>query len=81
MYKQTMWRVYWRKRKDEDYTNYKEALDAAMTEIRIIEAMGNNLHVKQKLQQYFSYVRSKQNVRDKVGPLEDGYFISMFTRY
>ena len=28
-YKQTMWRVYRRTRKDEDYTNYKEALNAA----------------------------------------------------
>ena len=27
--KQTMWRVYRRTRKDEDYANYKEALNAA----------------------------------------------------
>ena len=33
-YKQTMWRVYRRTRKDEDYINYKEALNAATTEIR-----------------------------------------------
>ena len=32
--KQTMWRVYWRTRKDEDYANYKKALNAATTEIR-----------------------------------------------
>ena len=29
-----MWRVYRRARKDEDYANYKEALNAATTEIR-----------------------------------------------
>ena len=29
-----MWRVYRRTRKDEGYTNYKEAFNAAMTEIR-----------------------------------------------
>ena len=33
-YKQVMWRVYRRTRKDEDYTNYKEAVNAATTEIR-----------------------------------------------
>ena len=32
--KQTMWRVYMRTRKDEDYANYKEALNLATTEIR-----------------------------------------------
>ena len=30
-YKQTMWRVYRPTRKDEDYTNYKEALNTATT--------------------------------------------------
>ena len=34
MFKQTMWRVYRRTRKDEDYANYKEALNLATTEIR-----------------------------------------------
>ena len=29
-----MWKVYMRSRKDEDYTNYKEVLNAATTEIR-----------------------------------------------
>ena len=30
-----MWRVYSRTRKDEDYTNYREALNAATNEIRL----------------------------------------------
>ena len=34
VYKQTMWRVYRRTRKDEDYINYKEAFNAITTEIR-----------------------------------------------
>ena len=34
VFKQTMWRVYRRTRKDEDYANYKEALNAVTTEIR-----------------------------------------------
>ena len=34
MYKQTMWMVYRCTRKDEDYTNYKEAHNADMNEIR-----------------------------------------------
>ena len=32
--KQTMWRVYRRTRTDENYANYKEALNAATNEIR-----------------------------------------------
>ena len=31
---QTMWRVYRRIRKDEDYANYKEALNLVTTEVR-----------------------------------------------
>ena len=34
VFKQTMWRVCRRTRKDEDYANYKEALNLATTEIR-----------------------------------------------
>ena len=34
VFTQTMWRVYRRTRKDEDYANYKEALNLATTEIR-----------------------------------------------
>ena len=34
MVKQTMWRAYRRTRKEEDYAKYKEALNAATTEIR-----------------------------------------------
>ena len=35
VFKQTMWRVYRRTGKDEDYANYKEALNVATTEKQI----------------------------------------------
>ena len=34
VFMQTMWRVYRRTRKDEDYANYKKARNLATTEIR-----------------------------------------------
>ena len=69
-----MWRVYKYTGKDQDYEVYKEALNAGTNEVR--KPMG---HFEQKLAQniktesnsIYAYVRSKQNVRDKVGPLED----------
>ena len=67
--KQTMWRVYRCIRKDEDYANYKEVLNAATTEIR-----QSKRSYKQKLacnnndsKSFYAYVRGKQNVQDKVG--------------
>ena len=71
---QTMWRVYRRTRKDEDYANYKEALNLATIEMRKSKRTfekklaGNIKNVSKSL---YAYVRSKQKVRDKVGPLEN----------
>ena len=67
-----MWRAYRRTRKDEDYANYKEALNAATTEIRkskrsYVQKLASNIKNYSKS----FYGRSKQNVREKVGPLED----------
>ena len=90
--KQTMWRVYRRTGKEEDYANYKEALNAATTEIR-----QSKRSYEQKLACNIKIDRSKQNVQDKVGPLEDSagniisqeflmaedlnsYFSSVFTK-
>ena len=74
MFKQTMWRVYRRTRKDEDYANYKEALNLATTEIRkskrtFEKKLAGN--IKNYSKSFYAYVRSKQKVRDKVGPLEN----------
>ena len=69
-----MWRVYRRTRKDEDNANYKEALNLATTEIRKYKRtfekkmVGN---IKNYSKSFYAYVRSKQKVRDKVGPLEN----------
>ena len=72
--KQTMWRVYMRTRKEEDYANYKEALNAAKTEIRQSKRSYEQklaCNIKHDSKSCYAYVRSKQNVQDKVGPLED----------
>ena len=59
-----MWRIYRRTRKDEDYANYKEALNISTTEIR-------KSNIKNDNKSFYAYARSKQKVRDKVGPLEN----------
>ena len=73
-YKQNMWRVYKHKGKDKDDEVYKEALNAATNEVR--KAKRNFEHklaqnIKSDSKSFYAYVRSKHNVRDKVGPLED----------
>ena len=60
-YKQTIWKVYRRSRKDEDYTNYKEALNAAMTEIRQSKRSYEQklaCNIKNYSKSFYSYVRS-----------------------
>ena len=74
MLKQTMWRVYRRTRKDEDYAKYKEALNAATTEIRQSKRSYEQklaCNIKNDSKSFYAYVRSKQNIQDKVGTLED----------
>ena len=73
-YKQNMWRVYKHTGKDNDYEVYKEALYAASNEVR--KSKRNFEHklaqnIKSDSKSFYAYVRSKQNVRDEVGPLED----------
>ena len=73
-YKQNMWRVYKHTGKDNDYEVYKEALNAATNEVR--KSKRNFEHklaqtIKSDSKSLYAYVRSKQNVRYKVGPLED----------
>ena len=73
-YKQNMWRVYKHTGKDKDYDAYKEALNAATNEVR--KSKPNFEHklaqnIKSDSKSFYAYVRSKQNVRDRVGPLED----------
>ena len=73
-YKQNMWRVYKHTGKDKDYKLYKEALNAATNEVRKAKRNSEHKlaqHIKSDSKSFYAYVRSKQNVRDKVGPLED----------
>ena len=69
-----MWRLYKHTRKDKDYEVYKEALNATTNEVRKSKRnfepkLAQN--IKSDSKSSYAYVRSKQNVRDKVGPLED----------
>ena len=73
-YKHNMWRVYKHTGKDTDYDAYKEALNAATNEVR--KSKRNFEHklaqnIKSDSKSFYAYVRSKQYVRDKVGPLKD----------
>ena len=77
-----MWRVYKHTGKDKDYESYKEALNAATNEVRKskrnvstkykIRLLAQN--IKSDSKSFYAYVRSKQNVWDKVGPLEDNFW-------
>ena len=73
-YKQNMWRVYKHTGTDKDYDAYKEALNAATNEVRkskrnFEQKLAQNM--KSDSKSFYAYVRSKQNFRDKVGPLVD----------
>ena len=73
-HKQMLWRVYKHTGNVYDYTNYKEALNLATTEIRkskrtFEQKLAGN--IKNDSKSFYAYVRSKQKVRDKVGPLEN----------
>ena len=91
-----MWRVYKHTGKDKDYEVYKEALNEATNEVRKSQR-NSQRNFEHKLAQnkksdsksFYAYVRSKQNVRDKVGPLEDnagnmitqGFFMAEELKY
>ena len=73
-HKQMLWSVYKHTGNVEDYTNYKEELSLATTEIRkskrtLEQQLAGN--IKNDSKSFYAYVRSKQKVRDKVGPLEN----------
>ena len=69
-----MWTVYKHTGKDQDYVVYKEALNVATNEVRKYKRnfeLKLAQNIKSDSKSFYAYVRSKQNVRDKVGPLED----------
>ena len=76
-----MWQIYKHTGKENYYKVYKDALNEATNEVRKSKqnfefklAQNTMSHSKS----FYAYVRSKENVRDKVGPLEDnaGYIIT-----
>ena len=73
-YKQIMWRIYRNTGNIEDYNNYKKALNLATAEMRkskrsFEQKLAND--IKNDSKSFYAYVRSKQKVRDKVGPLKN----------
>ena len=71
-----MWRVYKHTGKDKDYEAYNEALNAATNEVRKCKRNFEHTlaqHINSDSNSFYAYVRSKQNVRDKVGPLKDNF--------
>ena len=80
-YKQMMWKTYRHTGSDEDYAIYKEALYQATAEIRNSKRSYEQkiaFNIKHDSKSFYAYVRSKQKVQDKVGPLEgsDGNIIT-----
>ena len=76
IYKQTIWGVHRCNRKDVHYTNFKEALNAATTELKQHKRSYEQklaCSIKNYIKSLYTYVRSKQIklVRDKVRTLED----------
>ena len=73
-HKQNMWRVYKHTGKEQNDVVYKEALNAATNEVRKSKRnfeLKLVKNIKSDSKSFYAYVRSKQNVRDKVGPRED----------
>ena len=73
-YKQMMWKTYRQNGSEEDYAIYKEALNQATAEIRNSKRSYEQrfaFNIKHDSKSFYAYVRSKQKVQDKVGPLED----------
>ena len=74
-FKQTMWGFIGIPKKMKT-ANYKEALNLATTEIRQSKRSYEQkltCNIKNDGKSFYAYVRSKQNVPGKVGPLEDRY--------
>ncbi len=68
-----MWRVYKQTGRDTDYKSYKQALNEATHEVRTSKRNFDHKlaqNIKSDSKRFYAYV-SKQNVRDKVEPLED----------
>ena len=67
-----MWKTYRYNGSEEDYAIYKEALNQATAEIRNSKRSYEKIafNIKHDSNSFYAYVRSKQKVQDKAGPLE-----------
>ena len=80
-YKQMIWKTYRHNGSEEDYAIYKDALNQATAEIRNTKRSYEQklaFNIKHDSKSFYTYIRSKQKVQDKVGPLEgsDGNIIT-----
>ena len=69
-----LWRVYKHTGNVDDYTNYEEAFNLVRIEIRKSKRTFENKlagNIKNYSKSFYAYVRNKQKVRDKVGPLKN----------
>ena len=72
--KQRLWKLYRTNGNNDDYIKYKEALNATTKEIiRSSKRMFEHklaTNIKQDSKSFFAYIRSKQRVKDSIGPLK-----------
>ena len=71
--KQRLWKLYRTTGNNDDYIKYKEALNATTKEIRSSKRMFEQklaTNIKQDSKSFFAYIRSKQRVKDSIGPLK-----------
>ena len=76
-----MWNTYRHTGSEEDYAIHKEALNHATAHIKNPKRsfeQKNAFYIKHDSKSFYAYVRSKQKVQGKVGPLEgsDGNIIT-----
>ena len=72
--KRRLWKVYKCTGNHEDYIIYKEALEEMTQEIRKYELYFEHklaANIKKDSKSFFAYIKSKQKVKDRVGPLKD----------
>ena len=68
-----MWKLYRTTGNNDDYIKYKAALNATTKEIRSSKRMFEQklaTNIKQDSKSFFAYIRSKQRVKDSIGPLK-----------
>ena len=71
--KQQLWKLCRTTGNNDDYIQYKEALNATTKEIRSFKRMFEHklaTNIRQDSKSLFAYIRSEQCVKDSMGPLK-----------